>query len=300
MIPMDNVVALQHNDQTCRLAPGCGGSLLSWSRIGAQGPVDLLRPADPTRAVSPTDSGCFPLVPFSNRIAAGRFTFQGRAVTLPHDPGFLHAIHGHGWTRAWTVEDRSTRALRLALHHSPDAWPWRYSAHQTIALEDDGLSIRLELLNESDETMPAGFGLHPYFPKPPGTRITMRVGGVWDNDSAMLPHAHHPLPPSLSFPDGLILEDSVVLDHGFTGWDGRAAIQWTSGPTAGTTVTLLADGPFGHVIVYAPAGENYLCLEPVSHMTNALNRPDVDDAGVIALAPGERVSGTLRFRLSSF
>ncbi len=298
MVARDNSVALQHNGMMCHLAPDCGGSILRWVHVGPRGPVDLLRPAHADRAPSPTDSGCFPLVPFSNRIDGGRFTFQGRTVALPPNVGFTHAIHGHGWTSAWTVEERSERAARLSLHHSPDAWPWGYSAHQTIALEDDGLLIHLEVVNRSDQTMPAGFGLHPYFPKPPGTRVTAGVSGVWENDAAMLPHAHHPLPPTLPFPTGLAMDERVVLDHGFTGWNGRAVIAWTSGPAAGRTLTLLADGPFGHLIVYAPAGEDYLCLEPVSHMTNALNRPQTPDTGVIALPPGERVSGTLRFRLS--
>ena len=63
-------------------------------------------------------------------------------------------------------------------------------------------------------------------------------------------------------------------------------------------LTMIADGPVGHLIVYAPPDEPYLCLEPVSHMTDALNRPQEADAGVIALPAGERLSMTVRFLVS--
>lgn len=300
MIETGNDVVLQHGAMVCRLAPLCGGAIASWTKTGVNGPVDLFRPA-PTTAefgLSPTDMACFPLVPFSNRIAGGRFTFQGRSVTLPPNPGFSHAIHGHGWTAPWTVEERGDRAARLSYHHQADAWPWRYSAFQTVALDDDGLIVTLDLVNGSDSDMPAGLGLHPYFPKPPGTRVTAGLSGMWESDDSVLPRARSPLPITLNFPAGVAMDDGVILDHGFTGWNGLATVVWTDGAAEGTSLSIVADGPFGHLIVYAPARDSFLCLEPVTHMTDAVNHPDEVDAGVIALPPGERLSGTVRFRVS--
>ncbi len=300
MIETGNDVVLQHGAMVCRLTPLCGGAIASWTKTGSNGPVDLFRPAPTTVefGLSPTDMACFPLVPFSNRIAGGRFTFQGRSVTLPPNPGFSHAIHGHGWTAPWTVEERGDRAARLSYRHQADAWPWRYSAFQTIALDDDGLIVTLDLVNDSDSDMPAGLGLHPYFPKPPGTRVTAGLTGMWESDDSVLPRARAPLPIALNFPAGVAMDDGVILDHGFTGWNGLATVMWTDGAAEGTSVSIVADGPFGHLIVYAPARDSFLCLEPVTHMTDAVNHPDEADAGVIALPPGERLSGTVRFRVS--
>lgn len=300
MVEAGNDVVLQHGAMVCRLAPLCGGAIASWTRTSANGPVDLFRPAPTTveSSLSPTDMACFSLVPFSNRIAGGRFTFQGRSVTLPPNPGFSHAIHGHGWTAPWTVEERVDWAARLSYHHQADAWPWRYSAFQTIALDDDGLIVTLDLVNDSDSDMPAGLGFHPYFPKPPGTRVTAGLTGMWESDDSVLPRARAPLPITLDFPAGVAMDDGVILDHGFTGWNGLATVMWTDGAAEGTSVSIVADGPFGHLIVYAPARDSFLCLEPVTHMTDAVNHPDEADAGVIALPPGERLSGTVRFRVS--
>lgn len=297
MIGVLNTIALTHGAMECLLAPDCGGSIAAWRMNRPDGPLDLFRPASEAALAGnfAPDMACFPLVPFSNRIAGGRFTFQGRAVAMPTDPGSPHRIHGHGWSAPWSVEGRTDRAARLVFRHDADSWPWRYSAAQTIALDEDGLTVALELVNDSDSDMPAGFGLHPYFPKPPGTRVTAGLTGVWDSDETILPRTRRALPPAWNFPKGVAM-DGLVLDNGFTGWDGAAALVW---PEHGLGLSMIADGPFGHLIVYAPAGGDYLCLEPVSHMTDALNRPGEPDAGIIALPPGERLTGTVRFRVES-
>ena len=43
------------------------------------------------------EMGCFPLIPFSNRIHNGRFSFQGKQIKmLPNFPPEAHTIHGQG------------------------------------------------------------------------------------------------------------------------------------------------------------------------------------------------------------
>ncbi|WP_448204749.1 aldose 1-epimerase [Azospirillum sp. sgz302134] len=290
------ILALRRGDMECVLCPERGGSIARLTRHGPEGTVELLRPASDWALASGSaiDMGCFPLVPFSNRIDGGRFRFDGRDVELPLDmDGCPHAIHGHGWRAAWTVEDREESFARLVYRHAADGWPWRYGATQDIVLEEDGLHVALDLVNEDSRPMPAGIGLHPYFPKPPGTRLDARVHNVWMNDPTLLPAERAPLPAAWDFPEGVEM-DRTVLDNGFTGWDGRAALTW---PGLGLRLTLTADGPFGHLVIYAPRGEDYLCVEPVTHMTDAVNRSREADAGLCTLQPGESLRGTIRLRL---
>ncbi|WP_063922675.1 aldose 1-epimerase [Azospirillum argentinense] len=282
----------------CTLCPERGGVVASLAWRGANGTIDLLRPASDwaLRHGSAIDMGCFPLVPFSNRIAGGQFTFDGRAVRLPLDgDGNPHVIHGHGWRTAWTVEDATASSARMVFRHPADAWPWRCRATQTVVLEEDGASLTLSLVNEDDTPMPAGIGLHPYFPKPPGTRLTARVGGVWLNGPTILPVERVAVPPRWDFTTGIVM-DRTVLDNGFTGWDGVAALDW---PTLDRRLSIETDGPFGHLIVYAPPDADYLCVEPVSHMTDAVNRPEEPDTGLRRLEPGEELIGTMRLRLET-
>lgn len=296
MIRNGTIIALRHGPMTLTAAPKCGGSLASWSLSASDGPVELFRRASDHALAGDfaPDMACFPLLPFSNRIGGGRFVFQGREVTLATDPGSPHRIHGHGWSTPWGVEAVTDDALRMSFTHRADDWPWSYRAAQTVALDNEGLTITLDLINDADSDMPAGLGLHPYFVKTPGSRVTADVRSVWENDDTILPCRNRPLPPAWDFRHGVTM-DRMALDNGFTGWNGSATLDR---PQEQLRLTMLADGPASHLIVYAPAEEPYLCLEPVTHMTDALNRPQEPDAGVVALPSGERLSLTVRFILS--
>ncbi|CAO3422846.1 aldose 1-epimerase [Azospirillum endophyticum] len=296
MIRNGTIIALRYGPMTLTAAPDCGGSLASWTLSTPDGPVELFRRAS-DRALAgdfAPDMACFPLVPFSNRIGGGRFVFQGREVVLATDPGSPHRIHGHGWSNPWCVAAVTDEAVRMEFVHRADDWPWSYRAEQTVSLDRDGLSVTLDLTNESDSDMPAGLGLHPYFVKTPGSCVTADVRAVWDNDDTILPFRRRPLPTTWDFRHGVVM-DHTALDNGFTGWSGTATLDR---PQERVRLTMIADGPVGHLIVYAPPGEPYLCLEPVTHMTDALNRPQEADAGIITLPAGERLSMTVRFVLS--
>ena len=267
------------------LRPAIGGSIARYTIDFGGRPVDLLRPTDPA-ATQVLDFACFPLVPYSSRIREGRFRFEGRDIRLPLNFGdHPHSIHGHGWQSAWTVAGRETTSATLDYHHAADAWPWAYSARQRITLDEYGLLIELSLTNLSDARMPAGLGLHPYFPRARAARLAANVTSVWRMDHEVMPIERVALPPDLPLPPGVSLAD-VVLDNGFEGWDGRAEIAW---PTSGIGLDVTASSDLTRLVIYAPAGQDFFCVEPVSHMTDAFSRADKGDTdtGMRVLAPYE-------------
>src|SRR5690606_38666718 len=115
------------------LAPQVGGGIAAFRFRGE----DVMRPAsdEALEARDPLGLSSFPLVPFSNRIAQGRFRFGGRAVELPPNFGdHPHAIHGQGWQNPWEVAEAGEASARLIYDHPADAWPWAYRATQRFQL----------------------------------------------------------------------------------------------------------------------------------------------------------------------
>jgi aldose 1-epimerase len=274
------MIALEREGVACTLDPELGGSLLSLSVDG----FDLLRPAPPdTRDV--LEAACFPLVPFANRIAHGTMRMNGREIVLPADPAAPpHAHHGHGWRRPWRLVEKTDNVAEMELRHSPDAWPWTYVATQRITLLDQGAEIDLSVTNLSDEDMPAGLGLHPYFARGEGDTIETSALRMVVNGSDGIPTGEAPIDAGekpLAALDGL---DNLLLDE-----SGRARLR-----LGGLRCDMIASGAVGFHL-YVPEQENFFCVEPVSHRPNAFS----SDAERYAIAPGETRGLIMRLTIAS-
>lgn len=282
------MIELVHGDWRLDVAPHLGGSIarLRWRDI------DVLRPI-PAGSHDALESGCFPLVPYANRIANGRFAFGGRDVELPALPAFApHALHGDGWQKLWDVVDSDDGLIRLIYRHPADAWPWAYEAKQTFEVVGDRLRVELLLTNSSDEPLPAGLGLHPYFPVTGDTRLTLRAAEVWALGEDDIPTTLEPVGNVFDWSDGPHITEAPFVDHCYSGWDGRAEI---TGARIKTTVTASANAGWAHV--FAPGGA-FCCIEPVTHRPDAVHAPTDEDSGLTVLAPGETLSMWMEIAVS--
>jgi aldose 1-epimerase len=243
----------------------------------------------------PRDMACFPLVPFSNRVRDGLVPTPRGGLAIAPLPGFgPHPIHGLGWRRAWTVDAAATDSIAMTHAHAADAnWPFDYRARQDVRLDEHGLAVTLSLANESRDAMPAGIGLHPYFPATPLAALTTEVADLWAADAEVLPTHREPLPAALGFARGCVLA-GTALDHCFGGWSGRATLLW---PERGLALAIEADAALRTLVIYTPPGRDFFCVEPASHLNNGfqLAAAGVSDSGVRLLAPGETLAATVRF-----
>jgi aldose 1-epimerase len=262
------------------LLPELGGAIAYLTRDGS----DVLRRA-PDGVDDPLAAGCFPLVPYANRIAHGRFSFGGEAYRLPLNFGdHPHSLHGIGWQAPWTMSMAGEAEAVMELRHAGGGgWPWPFRAEQRFTLDDDGLTIGLLLANESDRAMPAGLGLHPYFPRDASTRLTMATQRMWEGDETMIPTRPVAADTSGDWSAGGGFPDRLI-DNSFDGWTGRARIDGVDGVTRISAIGARA------VHLYAPPGGNFLCVEPVSHLPDALNQGFAIDT----LDPGETLTLTMR------
>jgi aldose 1-epimerase len=281
------VITLGVGDSGLWLAPAAGGAVTRYWRERGATTREWLRPAtdDWLRRRDPYETSAFPLVPFSNRIREGRFRFQGREVVLPRNrPPERHSIHGHGWQAEWEVLEATTSSALLQYRHDAGAWPWAYRARQRFTLTSARLTVELMLRNESDAPMPAGLGWHPYFPRTPRTTLTAEAEAMWLTDDEMLPTTLVE-PPAADLARGVGVE-AVSLDNCFVGWRGHAVIDW---PELDARVVMRAETPLDFLTVFTPPGRPFLCAEPVSHATDAVNLVGAGrtDTGLRVLPPGE-------------
>jgi aldose 1-epimerase len=295
-------LVLQRGALLAEIWPELGGAIARFERrqpLGMQAAVQpLFRSTRDQPRYLPTDLASFPLLPYSNRIAQGRFQIGGRAYELPRNcGGFEHPLHGIGWLRPWLVQDQQSDRCAMRLVHAGDAdWPCAFTAVQEIALTESGLELRLDLVNNGDMAMPCGMGQHPYVRRPVGTRIFAPVAGVWLSDEQQLPTHRAPLPAQWNLPQGRVF-DTCFVDHCFDGLSGDVRVEWPDG--SGLRISSSPAMPFLHL--YSVPERDFVCIEPVSQRPNAFNAAAGAQraAGVAMLEPCESMTVVQRFEYLS-
>ena len=281
-----SVVTLRAGKLSLQLNPSIGGSIsaFGWTDEGRSRPI-LRECHSPLEKV--LDASCFPLVPYVNRIRGGCFTFRDRVVRLkPNMAGDPSPLHGQGWLNPWQVEHSDERSALLRYRHEAAEWPWTYDASEHFSLDGRGLSIRLECRNASDEPMPCGLGVHPYFPCGPETRIDTDVDCAWTVDKDVLPVAKVPAEGRYDLRNRSACGQD--LDNGFGDWNGEAHL---SDPRWPYDVRLSSpDARFFQL--YSPPADGIFVAEPVTHANCALNHPESEwpELGMRVLQPGEDMS----------
>lgn len=290
---MSGRLVLRAGALEAQLLPAAGGAVARFDWLAAGQRQALLRGTDADDAHA-LDCGCFPLVPYCNRIRDGRFDFRGRTVRLaPNMPPDPSPLHGQGWLSAWEVVDSTAASARLRYRHAAGEWPWDYEAEQHVALDAGGLSLELTCRNLSAEPMPCGLGFHPYYPCDGTTRLRTTVRGAWTVDAQVLPVDHVPATGRYDLADRAICGQD--LDNGFDGWSGAASIDW-----GGDRPRLRLFSPDAEFFqVYSPATGGLFVAEPVQHANCALNAPEAEwpKLGMAVLAPGESRRLRARFDL---
>jgi aldose 1-epimerase len=270
------MIELRAGSLRCELHPALGGAVAGlWMD---EQPV--LRSTPAARLASARLAGCYPLVPFSNRIGQASLVWQGTQHPLIRNNGDEpHAIHGVGWQREWSVLDSGDTSAMLAYEHAADAaWPFAFDCSHTFRLTSRGLEMTLAMTNQSGQPAPAGLGWHPYFVKRPGSRIQFAASGRWEMGPDKLPTERKPS-------TGLAADcASLDVDHCYDGWDGTVHLR-------DAVMQVRVRSELTRVVVFTNGTRDYVAVEPVSHVNNAVHlyAAGVSGAelGLRVLQPGE-------------
>jgi aldose 1-epimerase len=282
------MLQLRSGALVCEIEPRLGGCIAGlWL-----GTVPVLRSKPAAQLTSARESGSYPLVPFSNRIAQATLQWQGTRHPLVRNNGEEpHAIHGVGWQRPWEVLESEGEFALLAYEHRPDsAWPFAFDCSQTFRVREDTLELTLSLTNQSGRTAPAGLGWHPFFVKRARSRISFQATGRWEMGPDKLPTQRRPsqgLDAACAFLD---------VDHCFDGWTGTVHLR---DELLHTRVT----SGLSRLVVFTNDARDFVAIEPVSHVNNAMSLvaagADPSELGLAILQPGESISAHMSIAVES-
>lgn len=260
--------------------PTQGGAMCSLKWRGE----DILRPQTRPGVLN---SAYFPLVPFSNRIAESAFCWRGRKIVLkPNHPmrDDEPVLHGFGWLNAWDLVDATQSRAVLRTSEKPDGWPWPFQCIQTFELGPEGLEMELSVTNQGREAMPVGLGFHPFFPMNKATRYRGLHRGEWQVGRDRMPHKLRRASNAQDWWSGNPVATRAV-DTVYSEREGPLRVIW---PDRDVQVTVVPSPNLSFTAVYVPPDADFFCVEPVSHATDAFNRPG--ETGVKPLAPGDSLS----------
>ncbi len=253
------------------------------------GDLPVMRSTEPAELAHSRSSGSYPLAPYSNRLGYRRFRWAGREhSTQPNfDADNPHSLHGVAWQRAWELVSASATEAELRYEHTADDhWPFAFEVRQRFVLSADALELHLALRNTDQQPQPVGLGWHPYFPKRSRSRLHIELSDRWENDASGLPTRRVPQPGI----DGDVAH--LGFDNCFEGWRGPARIR-------DEKLSLRLTSSLPYLVVFTPDTKPYYCVEPVSHVSNAIHMSDPAAHGLRTLAPQATFDAWMKLEIAA-
>lgn len=241
--------------------------------------------------------------PWANRLDEPAFYANGRRYAFDLSLGNVRAptpIHGFlTTTDAWRVvevragADEASVTSRLEFSRQPawmKQWPFAHTIEMTYRLMGGALEVATTMTNLSADPMPVSIGFHPYFQLTDSSRDdwTIEVGARtrWVLDANKVPTgATEPIDTLL--PGGRAQLRDYNLDEVFSDLVRDASDRATMTVRGRTQRLDVVLGPrYRAVVVWAPnprgtgrggqgpsppAERNFVCIEPMVAISNALN-----------------------------
>ena len=287
---MTDILTLEDDRSRVSIVPEMGAGIATLEALTSDGVRPILRPWAGEKT-DPFGLGSNLLVPFSNRISGGGFTYdrQFHAIS-PNLSGEPYPIHGDGFQKAWSIVEAAKNEASLILDPG-SIGPFSYGATLRIHLISGSIIQTLTIVNRAKTKLPYGGGFHPWFPRYPKTQLQFEAESVWLENEQYLPTENVPISTKTNWDFARPAQlPSTWINNAFMGWNGRAYIAQ---PELGINVEIQSEPPLDTAILYSP-GEtaDFFCFEPVSHAVDAHNRAGLP--GLRLLGPGQALDLSMR------
>ena len=242
-----------------------------------------------------------PLIPWPNRLADGRYSFDGADYQVElSEPARHNAIHGFMRWRSWRASEHTpSRVVMSAQLHPMPGYPFALDLSIAYELNDVGLTVLTSATNVGEAACPYGTGQHPYLSPGSGSvdSCTLQLPActrIVTDDSSGIPvrcESVDGTPFDFRNPRAI---GGAQLDTGFTDLlrdeHGGTVTRLTG--TDGMCVELWMDERYRFLQVYTgdKLGQSRrrtgLAVEPMTCPSNAFQSGE----GLLRIEPGQCVS----------
>lgn len=264
----------------------------------------------PAQSGPPSCAG-WVLVPWPNRVADGRWTYDGVPQQLEiTEPGNGNALHGLLSGAAYTVAHRTSDSITLAADVTGEpGYPFELATAVRYQLMEDGLLVTHSVTNTGSRDAPVAVGAHPFLRlgTVPTEELTLVINAATHlevddrlNPTGATTDVHG---TRLDFRTGQRV-GAVTLDDAWSNVgrepDG-SSLHYLEAPD-GSQVHLFMDASFGYVQAFTTAvfptdggPVTAVAVEPMTAPADALNSGE----GLRWLAPGQtwHLSWGIRYQL---
>ncbi|CAB4605784.1 unannotated protein [freshwater metagenome] len=241
------------------------------------------------------------LSPWANRLGSDSFRVAGKKVDLGDSPTVHRDANGlpiHGLMvgrGAWeflSLRGQAGSASAVARFDAADdqrimeVFPFKHTMTVAFTVSPGRLTVATTLTATGKRAVPVSFGWHPYFRLPETDRDKIRIG-IPARRRLVLDERNLPTGEEVAEPAEILKLAGRTYDDGYRLGRDRQLLLF--GGRRRLTIVLDRGYPFAQV--YAPEGEQYVALEPMTASTNALV-----SGGTDMVEPGK--SYTARFAIS--
>jgi aldose 1-epimerase len=266
--------------------------------------VDVIgaQPGFETGEGQPSHNGIPILFPFPNRIAGGRYAWEGKDYEIPLSPGHPNTLHGFCYNRPWRLVEQGDNFAVGQFQLSVDAisllehWPSDFIIDVRYTLAGAALTMNVTVQNPTESPLPWGFGTHAYFRLPLGKAghrdrclVQAPAAEEWLLKECLPTGERRAVGADKDLRSGLTLKDrkfdDVLTGLGATGGTIQTII---TDPDAGLQVVQEFCDEFRELVVFTPPWMDAVCLEPYTCVSDAINlQASGVDAGWRELAGGK-------------
>jgi len=240
------------------------------------------------------------LVPWPNRLADGRYTFDGEEFQVAiSEPSRMTALHGLSPWRPWSVVAHETERVTLGLQLRPSpGYPFCLDTTVEYRLGFAGLTVTTTSRNVGDRACPYAVGFHPYLSAGGATidecTVSLDATHRFVTDDRLLPVGEEAVDGTpFDFREPRTL-GPLVIDDAFTGVprtaDGRAWVKLAA--PDGRTAAIWMDQSCDYWqlctadMLPAQLSRRGLAAEPMSAPPNAF----ATGRGLLRLEPGDEAT----------